>query len=86
MSHGLHSSQEASDRSNGPSVEGRDKRPRSRLAEHFDADDFDSDEDLQDMIGKPIPPAEQPAKKRKNAEDDLGEGVMAALSKLRKPD
>jgi DNA excision repair protein ERCC-1 len=72
-----------------------DRRPTSRLAESAlpDEDVFDDDEEaLRELIAqpsKPVPIAssngttEEP-KKRKANEDPLSDGVMAALSKLRK--
>ncbi|QIX02258.1 hypothetical protein AMS68_007775 [Peltaster fructicola] len=64
-----------------------DQRPYTRLAEEFGADEL-ADGDLDNLIGVPMRPVpEAPApKKRKNEDDELDAGVMAALSKLRKPD
>lgn len=70
-----------------------DRRPHSRLAEHVDAEQFADDEEaLADaMTAGAMPPKaavdavqEAPPKKRKPEDDPLSEGVMAALSKLRK--
>lgn len=68
-----------------------DKRPPSRMAEQFDADDFVDDEDLEALVGGPIPPSIETSetvipRKRKPTDDDLNAGVMAALSKLREAD
>ncbi|SMQ46974.1 unnamed protein product [Zymoseptoria tritici ST99CH_1A5] len=71
-----------------------DRRPQSRLAEATVPDDeFDDDEEaLRELITKPAKPpqaasskdtAEEP-KKRKANEDPVSDGIMAALSKLRK--
>ena len=70
-----------------------DKRPQSRLAEQLRVDHGSDDEEaLADALtSSPVPPrkiteAEQsaPPKKRKPDDDPLSDGVMAALSKLRK--
>jgi len=71
-----------------------DCRPRSRLAEEMPLDDslFVEDEEAlaEAMAGAPIPPkrtaasAQEGPRKRKPEEDPLSDGVMAALSKLRK--
>lgn len=71
-----------------------DKRPHSRLAEEVHIDDTFVDDEValaDAMTGKPVPPRatresvqEPPAKKRKPDEDPLNDGIMAALSKLRK--
>lgn len=71
-----------------------DRRPPSRLAESLFIDDDISAEDeaaMAEVLTAPniLPPksplnSQETSKKRKPAEDDLGEGVMAALSKLRK--
>jgi DNA excision repair protein ERCC-1 len=70
-----------------------DRRPTSRLAEPVLLDDeFDDDEEaLRDLIAQPAKPApstskkptEEPTKRKAN-DDPLSDGVMAALSKLRK--
>lgn len=70
-----------------------DRRPQSRLAEQVRVDHgLDNEEALADALTSgPVPPrkaaeAEQsaPPKKRKPDDDPLTDGVMAALSKLRK--
>lgn len=70
-----------------------DRRPQTRPAEHFGAGDFADDEEAlaEAMTASAIPPrkaaeptAEPSPKKRKANEDPLSDGVMAALSKLRK--
>lgn len=70
-----------------------DCRSHSRLAEHVNADQFADDEEAlaDSMTAGAVPPKravdavqEAPPKKRKPDDDPLSEGVMAALSKLRK--
>ena len=70
-----------------------DRRPRSRLAEQVDASAFADDEEAmaEAMTSDAIPPSRENAivqgqapKKRKPDDDSLSDGVMAALSKLRK--
>lgn len=58
-----------------------DKRPDHRPAEVLN--EFEDDEEALREIGHAPEPAPRPAK-RKQAEEDVSEGVMAALSKLRK--
>lgn len=65
-----------------------DQRPRERLAEQFDANELVED-DMAELVGAPIVPAAPYTaavpKKRQASDEDLDEGVMAALNKLRKP-
>ncbi|KAJ4380760.1 ssDNA endonuclease and repair protein rad10 [Didymella sp. IMI 355093] len=59
-----------------------DRRPDHRPVEVLN--EFEDDEEaLQELDHTPQPAAPRPAK-RKQAEEDVSEGVMAALSKLRK--
>lgn len=59
-----------------------DRRPDHRPAEVLN--EFEDDEEaLKELDRAPQPTAPRPAK-RKQAEEDVSEGVMAALSKLRK--
>ncbi|KAJ4307587.1 ssDNA endonuclease and repair protein rad10 [Neodidymelliopsis sp. IMI 364377] len=59
-----------------------DRRPEHRPAEVLN--EFEEDEEaLREISHAPEPTASRPAK-RKQAEEDVSEGVMAALSKLRK--
>ena len=70
-----------------------DRRPHSRLAEHVDVSEFADEEaamaEAMTAASVPVPEAreaaqEAPPKKRKPNDDPLSDGVMAALSKLRK--
>ncbi|KAM0723222.1 hypothetical protein Q7P37_001422 [Cladosporium fusiforme] len=70
-----------------------DRRPASRLAEQVDVDEHADDEEAlaHAMVAEPVPTKkatetaqEAPPKKRKPDDDPLSDGVMAALSKLRK--
>lgn len=70
-----------------------DRRPTSRLAEQVDVDEYADDEEAltHAMTAETVPTkkaeeavTEAPAKKRKPDDDPLSDGVMAALSKLRK--
>jgi len=72
-----------------------DKRPKSRMAEEIPVNDslfvHDDEESLDEaMTAKPAPPKtttdsmQVTSKKRKPEDDPLNDGVMAALSKLRK--
>lgn len=70
-----------------------DRRPNTRPAEQVGAGDFADDEEAlaEAMTGPAVPPskpsktvAEPSPKKRKPDDDPLSDGVMAALSKLRK--
>lgn len=59
-----------------------DKRPDQRPAEVLN--EFEDDEEaLKELDHHPVPATSRPAK-RKQAEEDVSDGVMAALSKLRK--
>ncbi|KAJ4341897.1 ssDNA endonuclease and repair protein rad10 [Didymella glomerata] len=63
-------------------IDDADKRPAHRPAEVLN--EFEDDEEaLKELDHAPQPAAPRPAK-RKQAEEDVSEGVMAALSKLRK--
>ena len=74
------------------SMSDADRRPSTRLAEEVAMDDgaFAEDEVALEeaMTAAPIPPKKAPAQevpqKRKPEDDPLSDGVMAALSKLRK--
>jgi len=62
-----------------------DKRPDARLAEDFDPDEEEAMAAATvTKAGPAMQSGAKPATKRKHADDDLSEGVMAALSKLRK--
>ena len=76
----------------GSSAADADQRPRSRLAEEvpldtiaFDADEETMDEMMAASRSKATEPSEPSRRKRKPDEDaDLSDGIMAALSRLRK--
>lgn len=70
-----------------------DRRPHSRLAEELPINTAYEDDEAamtEAMTAAPVPPkkaigsAQEASKKRKPNDDDLNDGVMAALSKLRK--
>ncbi|TKA74696.1 hypothetical protein B0A55_05089 [Friedmanniomyces simplex] len=70
-----------------------DRRPKSRLAEQLPLDSIDGDDEAalaEALTGPPIPPrssverVQEVPRKRKPEDDPLNDGVMAALSKLRK--
>ncbi|KAK1074618.1 ssDNA endonuclease and repair protein rad10 [Friedmanniomyces endolithicus] len=70
-----------------------DRRPQFRLAEQLPLNVVDGDEAslAEDLTMPPIPPkstverVQEVPRKRKPEDDPLNDGVMAALSKLRKP-
>ncbi|KAK0356192.1 ssDNA endonuclease and repair protein rad10 [Friedmanniomyces endolithicus] len=71
-----------------------DRRPQFRLAEQLPLDAVDGEDEVslaEDLTMPPIPPQsavermQEIPRKRKPEDDPLNDGVMAALSKLRKP-
>lgn len=73
-----------------PGTADADRRPSTRLAEEVSVRDDEGHEEAlaEAMTAAPVPPKRAPStevpKKRKHADDPLEDGVMAALSKLRK--
>jgi DNA excision repair protein ERCC-1 len=59
-----------------------DRRPDHRPAELLN--ELEDDEEALREISHALEPAAPRSAKRKQAEEDVSEGVMAALSKLRK--